>query len=142
MESRESIRNKGFDVPFCSDLKRAVDSATLMFRDSVNVIQDRRLREVNLGDLTRVDSKKIDSIMVKHIYKPFPKGGGEKDLSFLNDLSKKYPDKNVAIVAHRVPHLALEVLINKKSWEQAVGEDWRLKGPKEWKLGWKYEYEK
>jgi alpha-ribazole phosphatase/probable phosphoglycerate mutase len=86
-------------------------------------------------------------MMVKHIYKPFPKGESCKDverriLSFLNDLSKKYPDKNVAIVAHRVPHLALEVLINKKSWEQAVGEDWRLKGPKEWKLGWKYEYEK
>lgn len=147
MELRESIRNKGFDVAFCSDLKRAVDSATLMFRDSVNIIQDRRLREVNLGDLTRVDSKKIDSIMVEHIDKPFPKGESCKDvekriLSFLNDLSKKYPEKNVAIVAHRVPQLALEVLINKKSWEQAVGEDWRLKQPKEWKPGWKYELEK
>jgi len=147
IELRESIRNKRFDVAFCSDLKRAVDSATLMFKDSVNIIQDRRLREVNLGDLTRVKCKKIDSIMVEHIDKPFPKGESCKDvekriLSFLNDLSKKYPDKNAAIVAHRVPQLALEVLINKKSWEQAVGEDWRLKQPKEWKPGWKYGLEK
>jgi broad specificity phosphatase PhoE len=147
LELRESIRNKGFDVVFCSDLKRAVDSAAIMFRDSVKIVQDRRLREVNLGDLTRADSRKIDSIMLEHIDKPFPKGESCKDvekrvLSFLNGLSKKYPEKNVAIVAHRVPQLALEVLINKKSWEQAVGEDWRLKQPKEWKPGWKYKLEK
>jgi alpha-ribazole phosphatase/probable phosphoglycerate mutase len=147
MELGESIKDKGFDVAFCSDLKRAVDSAKLMFRDTVNIIQDRRLREVNLGDLTKADSKKIDSIIAEHIDKPFPGGESCRDvesriLSFLNDLSKKYPHKNVAIVAHRVPQLALEVLINKKSWEQAVEEDWRLKRPKEWKPGWKYELKK
>lgn len=62
--------------------------------------------------------------------------------SFLNDLSQKYPEKNVAIVAHRATQLALEVLINKRTWKQAVKEDWRLKQPKEWKPGWKYKLKK
>jgi broad specificity phosphatase PhoE len=118
-----------------------------MFGGSVNIIQDRRLREVDLGDLTRTNSKKIDSIFLKHINKPFPNGESCKDVekrisSFLNDLLKKHSGKNVALVSHRVPQLAVEVLINKKTWRQALDTDWRLKQPKEWKPGWKYELEK
>lgn len=63
-ELRESIRNKGFDVVFCSDLRRAVDSAAITFGDSVKIIQDKRLREVDFGDLTGADSKKIDSVIL------------------------------------------------------------------------------
>lgn len=144
IELGELIRNNGFDVAFCSDLKRAVDSAALVFGGSVTIIQDRRLREIDLGDLTRTGTKKIDSIILKHINKPFPGGESCVDVekrisSFLNDLSKKYSEKNVAIVSHRVPQLALEVLINKKTWEQAFDADWHLKQPKEWRPGWKYE---
>ena len=147
IELGELIRNNGFDVAFSSDLKRTVDSAALMFKGYVNIMQDGRLREINLGDLTRTTSKKIDSIMLKHINKPFLNGEScmnvEKRVSsFLNDLLKKYAEKNVAIVSHRVPQLALEVLINNKSWEQAIEEDWRLKKPKQWEPGWKYEFKK
>lgn len=144
VESRELIRDTAFDVVFCSDLKRAIESAKLMFNDTVDLIQDRRLREVNLGDLTKTDSRQIDSSMAQHIDKPFPKGESCRDVekriaSFLNELGKESSDRNVAIVSHRVPQLALEVLINKKNWKQAIEEDWRLKQPKEWKLGWTYE---
>lgn len=143
-ELRELIGNKGFDVVFCSDSRRAIDSATIIFGDHARMIQDKRLREVNLGDLTGADSNKIDSIMLEHVGKSFPKGESFKDVekriaSFLKDLPKKHPRKSVAIVAHRAPQLALEVLINRKSWEQAIKEDWRPKQPKEWKPGWKYE---
>jgi alpha-ribazole phosphatase/probable phosphoglycerate mutase len=41
VELRELIKEKKFDVVFCSDLKRAVDSAKLIFGN----IQDERLRE-------------------------------------------------------------------------------------------------
>jgi broad specificity phosphatase PhoE len=147
IELGESIRNSGFDVVFCSDLKRAVDTAVLMFRGHVNILQDGRLREINLGDLTNTNSRKIDSIILKHINKPFPNGESCTDVekrisSFLNDLLKKYAGKNLAIISHRVPQLALEVLINDKSWEQAVTEDWRRKQPNQWKPGWKYEFKK
>lgn len=143
IELKKLIKDRKFDVVFCSDLKRAVDSAKLTFRDSVKIIKDKRLREVNYGDLTGANSKLVESLTLKHINKPFQNGESYKDVekrirSFLKDLMKKYTRKNVAIVAHRAPQLALEVIINGKSWEQAVKEDWRSKKPKEWRLGWNY----
>jgi len=143
VELKGLIKDKRFDVVFCSDLKRAVDSAKLTFGNSVKIIQDKRLREVDYGDLTGADSDKIDSLILKHITKPFPNGESYKDVEkrirdFLNDLEKNYSGKNVAIVSHKASQLALEVLLNGKRWEQAVKEDWRLKQPKEWKPGWKY----
>lgn len=46
-----TIKNDYFDVVFCSDLKRAVESAKLNFyyRD-IEVIRDKILRECNYGD--------------------------------------------------------------------------------------------
>jgi broad specificity phosphatase PhoE len=142
IELKELVKDKKFDVVFCSDLKRSVDTAKLTF-DNAKIIQDKRLREVNYGDLTRAPSEKIDSIILKHISKPFPNGESYKDVekrvkSFLDDLMKNYSGKNVAIVGHRAPQLALDVLIKGKTWEQAVKEDWRSKKPKEWKPGWEY----
>ncbi|MEM5778770.1 MAG: histidine phosphatase family protein [Candidatus Aenigmatarchaeota archaeon] len=145
IELKELIKDKKFDVVFCSDLKRAIDSAKLTFGNSIKIIQDKRLREVNYGDLTGANSKLVDSLTIEHINKPFPNGESYKDVekrirSFLNDLLNKYAGKDIAIVAHRAPQLALEVIINKKTWEQAIKEDWRLKTPKEWKPGWSYVY--
>ena len=144
IELKDLIKDKKFDVIFCSDLKRAVDSTKLTFGDSVKIVQDKRLREVNYGDLTRKDSKLVDSITSEHINKPFPNGESYKDVekrirNFLNDLLNKYAGKNIAIVAHKAPQLAIEVIIDKKTWEQAIKEDWRLKEPKEWRPGWDYE---
>jgi len=142
IELKELVKDKNFDVVFCSDLKRSVDTAKLTF-DDIKIIQDKRLREVNYGDLTRAPSEKIDSVILEHISKPFPNGESYKDVekrvkSFLDDLMKNYSGKNVAIVGHRAPQLALDVLIKGKTWEQAVKEDWRSKKPKEWKPGWEY----
>ena len=46
------VSNKHFDSVFCSDLKRAMDSAQLGFADRYEIIQDKRLRECDYGDLT------------------------------------------------------------------------------------------
>jgi len=140
---KEMIKDRKFDVVFCSDLKRAVDSTILTFEGNVPIIKDARLREVNYGDMTKFDSRVVDALILKHINEPFPNGESYKDVerrirSFLDDLLKNYNRKRVAIVAHRAPQLALEVIINKKTWENAVKDDWRLKNPKEWKPGWDY----
>lgn len=142
------IKDKRFDVVYCSDLKRAVDSANLTFgkavETKVKIIQDKRLREVNYGDLTREKSEIVDPLMIEHIDKPFQNGESYKDVekrikSFLDDLLKNYSGKNVAIVAHRAPQLALDVLLKGKTWEEAMREDWRLK--KTWQPGWDYKLE-
>ena len=141
---RDLVKNKKFDMVFCSDLKRAVDSAKLTFEGIVPIIPDKRLRECNYGDLTGTDSKKIDSLIFEYISKPFPNGESYKHVedrvrSFLNDLLEQYSGKDIAIVSHRAPQLALEVIIKGKIWNHAIKKDWRLKGQKGWEPGWEYE---
>ena len=56
--------------------------------------------------------------------------------SFINDIKKEYAGKSIAIVAHRAPQLALEVLTKNITWKEAIEKDWRKTG--DWKPGWKY----
>ena len=48
-ELKNQIKNIDFDLMFCSDLKRAVDSANFGFAGFCTIIEDRRLRECNYG---------------------------------------------------------------------------------------------
>jgi broad specificity phosphatase PhoE len=136
------VVNKKFDVVFCSDLKRAVDSARLAFSDKYEIIFDKRLREANYGDFTQKPATEFKNNMEKYIDYPFLNGESYKDVEkriadFLKDISKKYNGKHIAIVAHQAPQLALDVLLKNKTWEQAITEDWRH--TKSWQAGWEYE---
>ena len=72
-ELRKLISKKHFDVVFCSDLKRAADSAKLGF-NKYKIIKDKRLRECNYGSFTQKPSKLFKDKMVDYINKPFPNG--------------------------------------------------------------------
>lgn len=134
------IANQKFNAIFCSDLKRAVDSARLAFDTKYKIIQDQRLREINYGDFTqKSDDFKTNS--VNYIDQPFPNGESYSDVEkrisdFLKFIRKDYNGKNIALVAHQAPQLALEVILNKKTWEQVIAQDWRNK--KAWQPGWEY----
>jgi len=135
------VSNRHFDVVFCSDLKRAVDSAKLAFGDKYRIIPDKRLRECDYGAFTRKPAKKFKDDRDKYVDTPFPNGESYRDVEkrivdFLDFLKKNYDDKHVAIVAHQAPQLALEVLLKGKTWKQAIDEDWRKK--KAWRPGWEY----
>ena len=145
IELKELTKDKKFDVIFCSDLKRAVRSASLTWGNSIKTIQDKRLRECNYGDLNGASSKQVDAIRSQCVDKPFHNGESYKDVekrihSFLEEISKKYAGKHIAIVAHQGPQLALDVIVNKKSWPQALKEDWRHQGHAGWKPGWEHMY--
>lgn len=43
--------------------------------------------------------------------------------SFSNYIKRNYDNKKVAIVAHKVPQLAIEVLINGKTREETISTD-------------------
>ncbi len=135
------VGKKGFDVVFCSDLKRAVDSANLAFSDRYEIIPDRRLREVDFGDFTGLPVSKFKQRILEYVEKPFPKGESYKDVErrvaeFLEFLKQEHDGESVAIVAHQAPQLALEVLLNKKTWAEAFADDWRNTGA--WQPGWEY----
>ena len=60
----------------------------------------------------------------------FPEGESYEDvksrmLLFLLDVKDKYDGKHIAIVAHKAPQLALDVILKHKTWEEAFSEDWR-----------------
>ncbi len=138
---KEKIKEKHFDVVFCSDLKRAVHSAKLTFEGLVKIIEDPRLRECDYGEYNAKPSKIVEPMQEKCIVKPFPGGESYQDvLARINDfvtfLKSNYDGQSVAIVSHKAPQLALDVLIKGETWRQAFANDWRK--TKSWQPGWEY----
>jgi len=134
----EVTKELKFDVIFTSDLIRAIDSANIAW-PNFEKIQDNRLRECNYGDYDG-ESKKL-VIYEEHINVPFPNGESLKDVEkriaeFIEFLKQNYKGKKIAIVAHRAPQLALEVLTKNVSWDEALKNDWRK--TKAWQPGWEY----
>jgi broad specificity phosphatase PhoE len=138
-------QDKKFDVVFCSDLKRAHDSAKLTWEGIYPIMPDPRLRECNYGTLNGGSSNIIEPMQEDEcIEKPFPEGESYEDVKtriadFLEFLKQNYDGKHIAIVAHKAPQLALDVLLNGKTWKEALTEDWRK--TKSWKPGWEYTLE-
>ncbi|MBQ2639872.1 MAG: histidine phosphatase family protein [Bacilli bacterium] len=127
-----------FDVLFTSDLKRAMDTAKLAFPE-FDSIQDERLRECNYGDYDGEDKHLV--VYEDHIDEPFPNGESLKDVEkrvkeFLEFIKDNYDDKTVGIIAHRAPQLAIQVLTQNITWEEANKADWRKTG--DWQPGWQY----
>lgn len=139
---RDKTKDERFDVVFCSDLKRAVHSAELTWKGQYPIIPDARLRECNYGTLNAASSSIVEPMQEEQcITNKFPEGESYEDVKiriadFLEFLRENYGGKHVAIVGHKAPQLALDVLLKSKTWSQAFAEDWRK--TKSWKPGWKY----
>ncbi len=142
-ELRNKINIDEIDLVICSDLQRAIDSANLTFENSKKIIQDERIRECNYGDLNGKDSALV--LDEEHIEIPFPNGESMKDVEkrlrdFCQYLLDNYNNKTIALVAHKAPQLALEVITKNITWEEAIDKDWRK--TKSWQPGWEYIIEK
>ncbi len=138
---REDLSYRDFDAVFCSDLERAIQSTDLFFDNKFPIFLDWRLRECNYGECDgkpAVEFKKDRE--QEYILKPYPLGENYKDVegrikSFLDDLNT-FNYSHIAIVAHQAPQLALDVLLNNHTWEEAISNDWRK--TKSWQPGWEY----
>ena len=134
------LEGRKFDAIFCSDLGRAVESAKIFFPNA-KIITDKRLREVNIGDLEGAPASEIHD--EEHIDAPFPNGESMHDVEkrmreFLEELGEKYAGKNVAVLAHKAPQLALQVICDGLTWLEAIEKDWRK--TKDFQPGWEYNY--
>ena len=139
IELKDQVDINKFDVVFSSDLKRAVDSAKYTFEGRKEIIEDKRLRECNYGELNGLDSSLVK--YEEHINEKFPNGECLIDVenrisSFSKFLIENYDGKHVAIVAHKAPQLAFQVITENKSWEYVIENDWRK--TKSWQPGWEY----
>ena len=141
-ELKEKTKDKKFDVVFCSDLQRAIHSTQIAWGGYFKIIQDARLRECNYGKLNGASSSIVEPMQEQEcITNKFPGGESYEEvktrvLDFLNFLKENYDGKQIAIVAHKAPQLALDVLLKEMTWEQALAEDWRK--TKAWQPGWEY----
>jgi broad specificity phosphatase PhoE len=142
IDLKDKVKDKKFDVVFCSDLKRAHDSAKLAFDGLYTIISDERLRECNYGRLNAASSHIVEPMQEDEcIYSKFPEGESYEDVKarmadFLEFLKKNYDGKQVALVGHKAPQLALDVLLKGKTWKEALAQDWRK--TKSWQPGWEY----
>ncbi|MDE2079395.1 MAG: histidine phosphatase family protein [Patescibacteria group bacterium] len=134
------VADQHFDAVFSSDLARAARSAELAFGKTHVIVLDERLRECNYGD--RAGTLAANVIDTDYIREPFPNGESYHDVetrmkNFLAFLKESYDGNHVALMSHRFPQLALDVILKNKTWEQALAEDWRTVGV--WQPGWEYE---
>ncbi|MBR3890488.1 MAG: histidine phosphatase family protein [Bacilli bacterium] len=136
----KTIKDEYFDIVISSDLNRAIQSSKLDFYNrDIKMIRDSRIRECNYGLLDGKDASLV--IYGDHIEEKFPNGESLKDVEsrirdFIGYLKENFDGKKVAIVAHRAPQLALDVILKSMSWEEAIANDWR--NTKNWQPGWKY----
>ena len=139
-ELADVLKDQKFDLVVCSDLKRAVQTAEIAFGDKFLTLQDKSLRGVNYGQFNGKPKENVEPLE-RWIDKPFPGGESYRDVEkrireLLNELAQKYQDKKIAFVAHQAPQLALEVIVNHKTWDQAIATDWRKTAS--WQAGWEY----
>lgn len=141
-ELREQTKEKSFDIIYCSDLKRTRDSAKLAFEGRAPIIPDARLRECNYGVFNAKPSTIVEPLQEKCINSRFPEGESYEDVKeriskFLDDIKKNHDGQHIAIVSHKAPQLALDVLLTNRTWQMAFDGDWRK--TKSWQPGWDYE---
>lgn len=133
----ERYQNQHLDAVFCSDLRRSYETARLAFGDAFPIIQDKRLRECDYGDLTRIPMPEVEKVKEEMITKPFPNGESFEDTSkrmksFLHDLLGEYDGKAVMIIGHRATQYGLDEHIKGMPLKEAVLASWR------WQPGWLY----
>lgn len=136
---KDQINLDEIDLVISSDLKRAIDSANYTFKGLKKIYHDERIRECNYGDLNGQNSSLV--VYEEHIEVPFPNGESLKDVEnrvrdFCNYLKENFDGKTIAVVAHKAPQLAFEVITKGITWKEAIEKDWRK--TKNWQPGWEY----
>ena len=138
----ERHQGENFDAIFVSDLQRSYRTAEIAFTGrNVPIIKNKRLRECDYGDLTKLSRQEVEPHRGEHISKPFPNGESYEQTTvrmkdFLQNLLRDYDDKRIMIIGHRATQYGLEHWINNVPLKQAVIAPWS------WQPGWAYHLRK
>lgn len=131
-------RNDGIAAVFCSDLRRAVQTAEIAFGDSgIPVHQDPRLRECDYGTLNGMPVALLAVERARHIDEPFPGGQSYRQVmdqtrDLLTELVTRWQGRRVLLIAHSANRWALEHLLHGHPLEELVD------APFDWQPGWLY----
>ena len=128
----------GIDAVYTSDLRRAVETAEIAFAGSgIPVYRDVRLRECDYGELNGAPAAEVAAQRSRRVDEPFPGGESyrqavERVRSFLAELAPTYDQARVLVIGHGATRFALDHLVNGRSLEELVDEQF------EWQEGWLY----
>ena len=123
----ERRRGERFDAVFCSDLRRAIETAEIAFGPAITVRSDRRLREYDYGKMTGAPVEQIHAERPARVDTPFPEGESLRDVAerihdFLNDLARDWDSKRLVLIGHGATKLALDHLLGGLSLEDAASQ--------------------
>jgi broad specificity phosphatase PhoE len=133
-------RDDGIDAVFCSDLRRAVQTATTAFDGSgIPLFLDWRLRETNYGKQNGMPTSVLHATRLEHVDKPYPNGeswreAADRTLECLRDIAKRFDGGRVVVIGHAAQRYLLRSMFDGMSFEQTLG------APFEWREGWEYSF--
>ncbi|WP_144119997.1 histidine phosphatase family protein [Catellatospora sichuanensis] len=137
-ELGERRRGERIDLVVSSDLHRAVQTARIAFGGTgVEHRTDRRLREINYGELNGMPVARLDAERLHRVDLPFPGGESYRQVvartaDLLEELAATRDGRRVLLVAHAANRYALAVLL--------AGADLaaQVTAPFTWQPGWEY----
>lgn len=123
---------------FCSDLKRAHETAKIAFGKTHTITPDERLRELNYGDYNGKPSAIVGPMKKQHISTPLPNGESyqqaeERVHQFLREIREKYPEQTILIIGHRATHYGIDTFTGNRTLEEGFSEKFA------WQPYWEYE---
>lgn len=138
-EISELIRNEAIDLIISSPLNRAKETAQIINKNlNVNIIEDNRLMERKFGKnegLTKNDIQKLKQINpeINDVWN-YKKNINFNDIetmqefcnriyNFLDDITKKYNDKNVLLVTHGGASVPIKCYFMKYPLENLINRD-------------------
>lgn len=137
-EMRARHRDSRLSAAYCSDLRRAAETAEIAFADSgVPIRRDARLRECNYGALNGTPSSDLEGLRTQHVTEPFASGESYEQVvdrvrAFLDELPPGLDGQRIVVIGHSATRWALEVLLNGAELAGLVA------GRFEWHPGWPY----
>ena len=143
MQARElgiRRRNDGIAAVFCSDLNRAVETASIAFGGSgVPVLYDWRLRECDYGQCNGMPTADVHHRRREHLDEPYPRGESWRQAvarvgRFLGDLPLRWEGRRVLVVGHAATWWGLDHFIGGGTLEDLAIQDHGWREGREYRL--------
>ncbi len=131
-------RDDRVDAVFTSDLRRAVETATIAFADtSLPILHDWRLRECDYGQRNGMPVHELHGHRRLHLDQPYPGGESWRQAvarvgRFLDDLPLRWDGRRVVVIGHTATRWAFDHLLDGQRLEDLVDADFQ------WQEGWEY----
>ncbi len=137
-ELGERRRDTGLAAVFCSDLRRAAQTAQVAFGSTdLPILLDWRLRECDYGRLNGAPASVVHANRLDHLDRPFPCGESWQQAidrvgGFLHDLPGRWDGQRVLVIGHVATRWALDHFLDGTPLSELAGAEF------DWREGWHY----